>query len=130
MGLFDGPQAFFNPIKDTINDIGNGFNKNIIEPVKDVWENNDVVDFVKKNNAVAIITNPDDSSVVQTIKGGWSDLTEGVDNAIKGAQGGLDGFTKDVQKTITNIGDGIGQALPYVAIGGAALILVSILLRK
>ena len=81
----------------------------VIEKAADPIINNEVVDFVKKNNVISMVTNPDDSVVVQGVKDGW------------------DGFTKGAEDVFNNIGSGLSKAWPYIAIGGGALLVLSIL---
>ena len=92
----------------------------VVQGVKDVWENNEVVDFVKKNNVISMVTNPDDSVVVKTV-------TEGIDGISKGAEDAWNGFTKGAEDVFNNIGSGLSKAWPYIAIGGGALLVLSIL---
>ena len=92
------------------------YKANVIEPVVKAAEpvvspivDNPVVDFVKKNNVISMVTNPDDSVVVKTVKDGW------------------DGITKGAEDVFNNIGGGLSKAWPYIAIGGGALLVLSIL---
>ena len=132
------------PIEDTIkfvernnvvSMITNPDNSDVVQTVKD----NPIVEFVERNNVVSMITNPDNSDVVNfvtkdipsTVNDTWEKTTETVNNTIKEVNNTVEKtIIQPVKETVGNVGKGLKDALPYVAIGGAALIAANLLLGR
>lgn len=139
--LVTNPQkAIENPkslLPDTI--LGNG---GPVRSVEEQWQEvgNDYVDRVKKNVDLLISPNP----VISAVTGNsgdivsdkpatekWENVTETVDQTvIQPVVKETTKITETVKETVNNVTQGIGQALPIIAIGGAAVLAVSLLLGR
>ena len=155
MGLFDGAVQGWNALTKAAGDVQKNIEggvkgvqewgepvikdtqKNVIEPIQKPIE--DTIKFVERNNVVSMITNPDNSDVVNfvtkdipsTVNDTWEKTTETVNNTIKEVNNTVEKtIIQPVKETVGNVGKGLKDALPYVAIGGAALIAANLLLGR
>lgn len=135
-------KAFEDPstlLPDTVRALGNGGPiRSVDEQWKEVGE--DYVERVQKNVDLLVSPNPIISAV--TGNGGdivsdkpaeekWQNVTETVDETVvQPVIKETTKITETVKETVNNVTQGIGQALPIIAIGGAAVLAVSLLLGR
>lgn len=89
-----------------------------------ILQPNPIIKTVKKViDEPKIITEDIPSKVNET----WEKTTETVTNTVNNVTNTV---TETVKETVGNVGKGLKDALPYVAIGGAALIAANLLLGR
>lgn len=125
-------------LPDTIKPLGNDGPRTVKEQWQEVGT--DYVDRVKKNVDLLVSPNPVISAVTgnggdivsdKPAKEKWENVTETVDNTvIQPVVKETTKITETVKETVNNVTQGIGQALPIIAIGGAAVLAVSLLLGR
>ena len=117
-------------------------NSGPVRSVEEQWQGvgEDYVNRVKKN--VDILVSPNPLLQVATGNGGdivsdksatekWENVTETVDETVvQPVIKETTKITETVKETVNNVTQGIGQALPIIAIGGAAVLAVSLLLGR
>lgn len=113
-----------------------------VRSVGEQWQEvgNDYVDRVKKNVDLLVSPNPIISAVTgnssdivsdKPANEKWENVTETVDQTvIQPVVKETTKITETVKETVNNVTQGIGQALPIIAIGGAAVLAVSLLLGR
>lgn len=133
---FEDPKTL---LPDTILALGNG---GPVRSVEEQWREvgNDYVDRVKKNVDLLVSPNPIISAVTgnssdivsdKPAQEKWENVTETVDQTvIQPVVKETTKITETVKETVNNVTQGIGQALPIIAIGGAAVLAVSLLLGR
>lgn len=153
MGLFDGIEAGWNSFKNnelkTVTDVVTSPNpivKLLTNPEKvandpsyllpegvNVLGNKGPVDQWNDVKDVLVSPNP----VIQAVTGNGGDIgadktsTEKWDNVVTSTVGGGGEKVKEaVKDTVNNITQGVGGALPYLAIGGAALLVATLLFGR
>lgn len=125
-------------LPDTI--LGNG---GPIRSPQEQWEEvgKDYVDRVKKNVDILVSPNPllqvatgdgiGELASDKTAQEKWENVTETVDETVvQPVIKETTKITETVKETVNNVTQGIGQALPIIAIGGAAVLAVSLLLGR
>lgn len=126
-------------LPDTILALGNG---GPVRPVAEQWQEvgNDYVDRVKKNVDLLVSPNP----VISAVTGNssdivsdkpasekWENVTGTVDQTvIQPVVKETSKITETVKETVNNVTKGVGEALPIIAIGGAAILALSLLLGR
>lgn len=135
-------KAFEDPstlLPDTVRALGNG---GPVRSVEEQWKEvgKDYEERVKKN--VDILVSPNPLLQVATGNGGdivsdktaeekWQNVTGTVDQTvIQPVVKETTKITETVKETVNNVTQGIGQALPIIAIGGAAVLALSLLLGR
>ena len=124
-------------LPDTV--LGNGGPRRTVE---EQWQevSTDYVDRVKKNVDLLVSPNPVISAVTgnssdivsdKPAQEKWENVTETVDKTVvQPVVKETTKITETVKETVNNVTQGIGQALPIIAIGGAAVLAVSLLLGR
>ena len=135
-------KAFEDPstlLPDTVRALGNG---GPVRTVEEQWQEvgKDYEERVKKNVDLLLSPNPIISAV--TGNGGdivsdkpaeekWQNVTETVDQTvIQPVVKETTKITETVKETVNNVTKGVSEALPIIAIGGAAVLAVSLLLGR
>ena len=133
MGLFDGAVQGWNTLTKAAGDV----QKNIESGVNSVkeWATGESSapaplqpNPIIKETVKAIDNPPDVPKIItedipKTVNETWEKTTETVTNTVNNV-------TNTVKETVGNVGKGLKDALPYVAIGGAALIAANLLLGR
>ena len=122
-------------LPDTIKALGNG---GPVRPVEEQWQEvgTDYVERVKKNVDILVSPNP----IISAVTGNSGDIVsdkpaqekwENVSNTVTETVNNTTETVKEtVKETIQNVTKGVGSALPIIAIGGAAVLAVSLLLGR
>ena len=84
--------------------------------------NSDLPTILQPNPIIKAITNPD--KVKDDVKQNWDNATETVTKTVNTT------IINPVKETVSNIGKGLSDALPIVALGGGAIVLASLLLGR
>ena len=93
-------------VQQSIIEQGGNVQQEIIKQWGEKVETNPVVDFVQKNNVVSMITNPDESTVIKTVKDTAGDVQQSI----------LDGYDQ-----VAKWG---GKNWPILAAAGGAILLL------
>ena len=116
-GFFDSVKKFAGDVQQNVIKTAGDVQQEIIKQWGEKVETNPVVDFVQKNNVVSMITNPDESTIIKTVKDTAGDVQQDII-----AWGG------DVQQSILDGYDQVakwgGKNWPILAAAGGAILLL------
>ena len=120
-----------------------GSNGPVVKDLDTQWKEvgDDYTNRVKKNVDILISPNPIISAVTghaddiinidKPAQEKWDNVTETVDNTIvQPVVKETEKITETVKETVTNVTKGVTDALPVIAIGGAVVLVVSLLLGR
>lgn len=127
-------KAFEDPstlLPDTVRALGND---GPVRTVEEQWQEvgNDYVDRVKKNVDILVSPNP----IISAVTGNGGDIisdkpaAEKWENVTEPIIKETTKITETVKETVNNVTKGVGEALPIIAIGGAAILALSLLLGR
>ena len=116
-------------VSKTLGDAGQAVVKaSIFNP--DNWEKvGDVANTIKDNSIIGLVQNGS-TPLTDAAGEAWSNVTEAGQTAVNTVTNTVTTVKETVKDTVQNVTKGVTEALPIIAIGGAAILVAAILFKR